>query len=96
MISDEYKDWTITLPFSVPAGDTEGVMTEAIFDAAVDLAPTQARGLTARADSEMGKVWITFTLIGSSEPLANSIAKQMRERVHEAVFSSEDACVTAS
>ena len=93
---NEYKDWTITLPFSVPTGDSEGVMTEAVFDAALEHAPSEAKGVTARADTDEGKVWITFTLVGTSEDLAKSIASEMRARVHEAVFSSDDACVTSS
>jgi succinylarginine dihydrolase len=96
MVSDEYKDWNITLTFSVPPMDTDGVLTEAIFDAAVDHAPSEAKGITARADTEEGKVWITFTLVDTSGALARSISTEMRERVHETVFTSEDACITAS
>ncbi len=91
----EFKDWTITLPFSVPRGDTEGVMTEAVFDAAVEHAPSSAQGITARADTDQGKVWITFTLPETSHELATSIATEMRERVARAVVSADDATVSA-
>jgi hypothetical protein len=91
-----YRDWMISLPFSVPAGDTDGVLTEALFDAALELAPTAARGMTARGDTIDGKVWITFTLVDTSQALANEIASEMRQRIREAVLTDEDACVSAS
>jgi hypothetical protein len=92
----EYRDWTITIPFTVPVGDTEGIMTEAVFEAALEHAPSQAKGITARADTSLGKVWIVFTLTETSQDLANSIGQEMRERVQEAVVSSDEACVTGS
>lgn len=92
----DYRDWKITLPFSVPAGDAEGVMTEAIFDAALQHAPSAAAGLVASADTLQGKVWIVFTLVHSSRGLADEVAKSMRARIGETVFSLDDACVTAS
>src|SRR5690349_4900129 len=52
----EYKDWKITLPFTVPAGDTDGVMTDALFNAALEHAPSDAAGLVARGDANLGKV----------------------------------------
>lgn len=92
----DYRDWTITLPFTVPAGDLEGAFTEALFEAAVEHAPSDSAGLTARADTSEGKVWITFTLINTSQGLAQEIATSMLHRVSEAVLSGEDACISAS
>jgi hypothetical protein len=91
----EYRDWNITLPFSVPAGDTDGVMTEALFNAALEHAPSDAAGLTARGDAAIGKVWIVFTLVNSSRGFADEVAAAMRKRVGDAVFSGDDACVSA-
>jgi hypothetical protein len=96
LMSTEYKDWTITVPFSVPPGDVDGVMTEAIFEAAVHHLPSEGHGLVVRADTAEGKVFITFTLAEASKGFAQDVAKQLRERVHETVFSSDDACVTSS
>jgi hypothetical protein len=92
----DYKDWTVTLAFSVQPGDFEGTMTEAIFEAARRHAPTQAAGMVASADTTEGKVWITFTLENASRGLADDIAAQMRQRVRETVLSEDEACVTAS
>lgn len=61
----ESHDWTITLPFSVPVGDSEGVLTEALFEAALEHAPSDAYGMTARAATCEGKVWTVFTLAGA-------------------------------
>jgi len=91
----EYQDWRITLPFSVPIGDTDGMMTEALFNAALDHAPSDAAGLIARGDTEAGKVWIVFTLVNSSRGFADEVARSMLQRVHEAVLTDEDACVQA-
>lgn len=91
----EYRDWKITLPFAVRPGDTEGVMTEALFDAALEHAPSQAVGITARADAKLGKVWIVFTLVNASRGLADEVAGAMRTRVAEAVLAGDDACVSA-
>jgi hypothetical protein len=74
----EYRDWTITLPFSVPTGDTDGVLTEALFDAALHHAPSEATGLVARANTDEGKVWIVFTLQNASRGFADEVAKEMR------------------
>jgi succinylarginine dihydrolase len=95
-MSDDYKDWTVTLPFAVQPGDFEGAMTEAIFEAARRHAPAEAAGMVASADTVEGKVWITFTLENTSRGLADDIAAQMRQRVRETVLSEEDACVTAT
>jgi hypothetical protein len=92
----DYKDWTVTLAFSVQPGDFEGAMTEAIFAAARRHAPTQAAGMVASADTTEGKVWITFTLENTSRGLADDIAAQMRQRVRETVLSEDEARVTAS
>jgi hypothetical protein len=92
----DYKDWTVTLAFSVQPGDFDGTMTEVIFEAARQHAPTQAAGMVASADTTEGKVWITFTLENTSHELASGIAAQMRQRVRETVLSEDDACVTAS
>lgn len=91
----EYRDWKITLPFSVPPGDTDGVMTEALFNAALEHAPSDAAGIVARADAAIGKVWIVFTLVNSSRGLADEVAAEMRQRVGDAVLSGDDACVSA-
>jgi hypothetical protein len=95
-IMSDYRDWTITLAFSVQPGDTEGTLTDAIFEAALVHAPSQAAGITARADSAQGKVWITFTLVNSSRGLADEIARSMQQRVRETVLSEDESCVTAS
>lgn len=95
-MSDEYRDFKITLPFSVPPGDEEGVFTEALFEAALELAPSDAAGTVARADTNEGKVWIVFTLVGASEDFAKDTAKEMQQRVGEAVLSGDDACITAA
>jgi hypothetical protein len=92
----EYQDFTISLPFSVPPGDVEGVMTEALLDAALEHAPSGARGMTARGDTVQGKVWIVFTLVDSTPELAESVAAEMLPRVRDAVFSGDDACVTGA
>jgi hypothetical protein len=92
----EYRDWKITLPFSVPPGDDDGAFTEALFDAAVRHAPSGAAGMVARADTVEGKVWIVFTLVNSSRGLAEDIARSMRKRVGESVLSGDEACVSAS
>lgn len=96
MNEDEFSDWTITLPFTVPPGDEDGAFTEALFEAAVDHAPPDSAGMTARADTAEGKVWITFTMLNRSEGLAKEIADSMRQRVEDAVLSGDDACVSAS
>jgi hypothetical protein len=92
----DYRDWNITLTFNVPVGDTEGVVTEALFDAAADHVPADGVGLTARADTVEGKVWITFTLAHAAEDFAKDVATEMKERIRETVFSGDDACVTAA
>lgn len=92
----ESHDWTITLPFSVPVGDSEGVLTEALFEAALEHAPSDAYGMTARADTCEGKVWTVFTLAGRSADLAKSIAAEMRDRVGDAVLSGDEACISAA
>jgi hypothetical protein len=92
----EYRDWKITLPFSVPAGDADGVMTEALFNAALDHAPSDAVGLTARGDVVLGKVWIVLTLVNSSRGLADEVASAMLSRVGGAVLFGEDACISAA
>lgn len=56
----DLKDWTISLQFNVPAEDADGVLTEALFEAALQHAPSQAAGMAARADTAEGKVWIVF------------------------------------
>ena len=89
----DYKDWTITLAFSVQPGDTEGTMTESIFEAALQHAPSQAEGMTARADTTEGKVWITFTLVEASRGLADDIAASMKQRVRETVVTDDESCV---
>lgn len=91
----EHRDWRITLPFTVAPGDDEGVMTEVLFNAALEHAPSGAAGMTARADTEVGKVWITFTLPESSGDFANEVANEMLSRVKDAVLSGDDACVSA-
>jgi len=91
----EYRDWKITLPFSVPSGDADGVMTEALFNAALEHAPSDAAGITARGDTAIGKVWIVFTLVNASRGLADEVAAEMRQRVGDAVLSGDDACVSA-
>jgi hypothetical protein len=92
----EYRDWRITLPFTVTVGDNEGVMTEALFNAALEHASSAATGMTARADTKAGKVWITFTLLNSSRGLADEMAKSMRQRVADTVLSGDEACVSAA
>jgi hypothetical protein len=91
----DLRDWTVSLTFSVPTGDEEGIFTEALLEAALQHAPSQAAGMAARADTAQGKVWIAFTLVESSRGLADEISKSMRHRVAEAVLSGDDACVTA-
>lgn len=95
-MTPEFRDWTITLPFTVPVGDTEGVLTDALFEAALDRAPTDAGGMTARADTVKGKVWVVFTLSDASENFARDVAREMRLGVQEAVLSGDDACVAAA
>lgn len=95
MSEPAYRDWTITLPFTVPSGDEDGAFTEALFDAALEHAPPDTAGMTARADTTQGKVWITFTLLNRSQDLAKDIAATMRQRIGEAVLSGDDACITA-
>lgn len=93
---NDSRDWQITLPFSVPRGDTEGAFTEALFEAAVDQAPADATGFVARADTAKAKVWITFTLIESSRELAGEVAGKMLDRVSRAVLSGDDATISAA
>lgn len=95
MSEPAYSDWTITLPFTVPAGDVNGAFTEALFDAALEHAPPDTVGMTARADTSEGKVWVIFTLLNRSETLAKDIAADMRQRVGEAVLSGDEACISA-
>jgi hypothetical protein len=92
----EYRDWKITLPFSVPPGDEDGAFTEALFEAALHHAPSEAEGMVARADTVEGKVWIVFTLVNSSRGLAEDIASSLKKRVRESVLSGDEACVSAS
>jgi hypothetical protein len=92
----DYNDWTVTLAFSVQPGDFDGALTEAIFEAALKHAPSEAAGMAASADTTEGKVWITFTLENTSRDLADEIAASMRQRVRDAVLSEDDTCVTAS
>jgi len=93
----EYKDWKITLEYNVPPNDTEGVFTEALFDAADGHAPSAAEGLGARADTVAGKVWVVFTLVDTSPELADEITSEMSERILEAVkVSRGEACVSAA
>lgn len=96
MSEPEYRDWTITLPFTVPNGDVDGVFTEALFDAAIEHVAPDTAGMTARADTSQGKVWIIFTLLNRSKDLAKDIAATMRQRIGEAVLSGDEACITAS
>ncbi len=92
----EYRDWKITLPFAVRAGDTSGAMTEALFDAALEHAPSEAAGLTVRADASLGRVWIVFTLVNASRGLADEVASSMLKRVADSVLAGDDACVSAA
>jgi hypothetical protein len=92
----EYRDWQITLAFKVHPGDIEGTLTEALFDAALEHAPSEAVGMVARADTDDGMVWIVFTLPNASRDFADSVAGEMSEMVREAVVSDGDACVTAA
>jgi len=95
MSDSEYKDWTITLAFSVQPGDVEGTMTEAIFEAALEHAPSEAEGMTARADTIEGKVWIVFTLASASRSFADEVATSLKERVRDTVVTGDESCVTA-
>lgn len=98
----EYRDWDISIAFTVSPGDVEGIVTEALFEAAVEHLPTDAEGLVVRADAVKGKVWIVFTLVNSSRQLAGSVASQMRDRIcdtalsGDAALSSDAACITAA
>lgn len=92
----DYRDWDISLAFNVPQGDTEGIVTEALFEAAVEHAPSDAAGLVVRADTVVGKVWIVFTLVNSTREFAEDVAAQMMERVGDAALSGDDACITAA
>jgi hypothetical protein len=92
----DYRDWNITLTFNVPTGDTEGIVTEALFEAAVEHAPSDATGLVARADTVAGKVWIVFTLTNSTREFAMSVGSEMKDRVGDAALSGDDACITAA
>jgi hypothetical protein len=92
----DYRDWNITLVFSVQPGDTDGTMTEALFEAALTHAPSEATGMTARADTVAGRVWIVFTLVGASRGLADEIAQSMKQRIRETVLSEDESYVTAS
>lgn len=91
----EYSDWKITATFTVRPGDTEGVLTEALFEAALRQAPSQAKGMVARADTGDGKVWITFTLVGGSREFADEVAADFPERVRDAILSGDEVCVSA-
>lgn len=93
---DDYRDWTITLPFCAPGGNEEGDFTEALFEAALHHAPAEATGMVARADTVERKVWITFTLVHTSRGLADEIASSMKRRIAETVLANDDACVSAS
>ena len=95
MSESAYKDWTITLAFSVQPGDVEGTMTEAIFEAALEHATSEAEGMTARADTVEGKVWIVFTLANASRGFADEVATSLKERVRDTVVSGDESCVTA-
>lgn len=95
-LDTEYRDWKVVLTFHVPVGDTEGMMTEAIFEAALEHAPSDATGLVASADTVEGNVWIVYTLPNASSGFANDSASAMRERISETVFSGDDACVSAT
>ena len=92
----ELRDWTITVPFSVPTGDEDGNFTEALLDAAVTLAPDNACGIVARADTEQGKVWIVLTVTDTTKAAARDAGRALRERVTLAVLSGEEVCITAS
>src|SRR4051812_7833773 len=81
----DYKDWKIILTFHVPAADVEGVFTEAYFDAALEVAPSEAAGLVASANTDEGRVRIVFTLVESSREMADSVARDMPARVQDAV-----------
>lgn len=96
MTASEYRDWTITLTFDVAPGDTEGVMTEAVFEAALAAAPSEAAGMVARANTREGKVWITFTLVQASSELAHEIADSMPALVREAMLAETESCVSAA
>lgn len=92
----DFRDWQITLPFTVPSGDADGTFTEAVFEAALEHMPAAATGIAARADTAQGKVWIVFTLLDSSEELARDIAAEMHARVGEGVVTAaDDVCITA-
>jgi hypothetical protein len=92
----EYKDWNIRLAFSVQKGDTEGALTEAIFEAAVEAAPSDAHGLGARADTVEGRVWIDFTLVDASREFAEEVKTAMKQRIKDAVLSEDESCITAA
>lgn len=92
----EFRDWKITLPFSVPPGDFGGLITEALFEAAQSHAPAEAAGLVVSANAVDGKATVIFTLISSSRELADEIGQEMSQRIREAVFSGDDAYVSAA
>lgn len=77
----EFKDWQVTLPFSVPTGDLEGEYTEELLDAAIEQAPSCATGFVAGANTDTGEVWITLVLESCSKDLARSMSIEMHERV---------------
>lgn len=90
----EFHDHRITLEFNVPSGDSEGVLTEALFEAALENAPSEAAGMVASADTNKGKVWVAFTLPHSSREFADSVCAEMKPRIKDAVLSNDETCVT--
>jgi len=81
--------WRVTIPFKVPAGDLEGEWTATLFDASVRVAPEGALGITARADTVEGKVWVVFTLDHITGWVARNIAREVRERVSADVLGPD-------
>jgi hypothetical protein len=93
-MTDDFREWNISLTFGVPPGDVEGVMAEAFLEAAAEHVPEDASDLVVRADTVAGKVWVTFSIVSSRE-LADGVAQDMRERVRETVVSGDETCVSA-
>jgi hypothetical protein len=90
----EYKDWQVTLSFRVPAGDEDGAWTTALFEAALKFASASIAGMTARADTELGRVWLAFSVVDTTEELALEIARGLEERVLAEVLSGDGISVT--
>lgn len=84
-------DFTVTLPFNVPPGDTDGLLTEALLAQTIKAAPEDCAGFVASADSKAGEVWVIFNLWADHQAQARATAQLIQQRVTASIITVDEA-----